>query len=74
MDTPPKVDSTSPAYSNSVSTQTSADVSAQQEQRRQKQYDALMSTSVPLDDEDDPSVVLAELRAIRKEVARERRG
>ncbi|WP_280432952.1 helix-turn-helix domain-containing protein [Nocardia brasiliensis] len=50
------------------------DVLAYREQRRHRQYEALAATAFGLDDEEDPAAVLAELREIRKEAARKRRG
>ncbi len=50
-----------------------ADVLAYRDRRRQAQYDMLAATAVPLDDEDDPGVVLERLRAARRAVAPARR-
>ncbi|WP_433757619.1 helix-turn-helix domain-containing protein [Nocardia sp. CA-135398] len=49
-----------------------ADVLAYRDERRRKQYEALAATAVDLEDEDDPEAVLAQLREIRKEVAKRR--
>ncbi|MCP2291677.1 excisionase family DNA-binding protein [Nocardia amikacinitolerans] len=50
------------------------DVLAYRDERRKRQYEALAASSVELDEEDDMEAVRAELREIRKEVARRRRG
>ncbi|NGP08477.1 helix-turn-helix domain-containing protein [Rhodococcus sp. 14C212] len=50
------------------------DVLDYQQRRRVQQYDALMSTSVVLDDEDDPAVVAERLKTARKAVASRRRS
>lgn len=43
------------------------------ERRRAAQYAALEATAVSIDDEDDLETTLAELRAVRREIAAERR-
>jgi excisionase family DNA binding protein len=50
-----------------------ADVLAYRTRRRQEQYAALAATSDELDDSEDPEVVRARLKAIRKTVAARRR-
>ncbi|MGV9615955.1 helix-turn-helix domain-containing protein [Nocardia xishanensis] len=50
------------------------DVLAYRDERRRRQYEALAASSVELDDDDDPDAVRAQLREIREEVARRRRG
>ncbi|MGW4846174.1 hypothetical protein [Nocardia brasiliensis] len=71
MSRSPHVDQASEASADSV---TAAEDLAYQEERRRKQYEAIYATSVDLDDEDDPQVVLAELKAIRKEMGNRLRG
>jgi excisionase family DNA binding protein len=44
------------------------------ERRRRSQYDAIATTGVELDAEDDPAAVQEQLRAIRQELADRRRG
>jgi excisionase family DNA binding protein len=44
------------------------------ERRRQRQYDAITATGVELDAEDDPTAVQEQLRAVRKQLANQRRG
>lgn len=50
-----------------------SDLLAYRERRRQRQYDAIFDTSVDVDAEDDPAVVLEQLKAIRTTVAARRR-
>ncbi|MCK8672045.1 helix-turn-helix domain-containing protein [Rhodococcus sp. HM1] len=50
------------------------DVLDYQQRRRAQQYEALVATSVPLVDEDDPEVVAEQLKAARKAVAARRRA
>ncbi|MDV6296941.1 helix-turn-helix domain-containing protein [Rhodococcus aetherivorans] len=50
------------------------DVLDYQQRRRAQQYDALVSTSVALDDEDDPAVVAEQMKAARKAMAEHRRS
>lgn len=49
------------------------DLLAFREERRNRQYATIFETSVPLEDEDDPAEVLAELKKVRKERAELRR-
>lgn len=49
------------------------DVLDYRERRRAAQYDALMASSVDIDEDQDPQRVLAELRQTRREVAAARR-
>lgn len=42
------------------------DALAYRDERRQRQYEAIMATSVDIDDEDDPAEVLQRLREIRE--------
>jgi excisionase family DNA binding protein len=51
-----------------------SDVLDYRRKRRKAQYAMLAATSVDLDEEDDPSEVAAQLRAVRKAVAARRRG
>lgn len=51
-----------------------ADVLTYREHRRQAQYDMLAATAIDLDDQDDPAIVLQELRAARRAVAAQRRS
>ncbi|MFI6211979.1 hypothetical protein ACIBCD_08275 [Nocardia brasiliensis] len=71
MSRPPHIDRAADASADDV---TAAEELAYREQRRRKQYEAIHATSVALDDEEDPQMVLAELKAIRKEVANRFRG
>ncbi|WP_323138049.1 helix-turn-helix domain-containing protein [Nocardia sp. alder85J] len=46
------------------------DVLRYREARRQRQYEALAATAVEIDAGDDPEAVLAQLRAVRRTLAR----
>ncbi|KAA8890589.1 helix-turn-helix domain-containing protein [Nocardia colli] len=50
------------------------DVLTYRENRRQRQYDALASTAVDIDADDDPAVIREQLRAARRAVAERRRA
>ncbi len=49
------------------------DVLAYREQRRNRQYEALAATTVDVDADDDPEIVLQRLREARRVVAEQRR-
>ncbi|KIA64042.1 hypothetical protein [Nocardia vulneris] len=66
MSRPPHTDRAADASADDV---TAAEELAYREQQRRTQYEAIHATSVALDDEEDPRMVLAELQVIRKEIA-----
>ncbi|WP_433577196.1 hypothetical protein [Nocardia brasiliensis] len=66
MSKPPHIDRAADASADDA---TDAEELVNREERRRRQYEAIHATSVALDDEEDPQMVLAELKVIRKEIA-----